>query len=127
MKRYSDAATPGRLLVDLIPICDYSLRTTNSPEWIIVKYIPSWFPGASFKRIAAADRQLAGDTFGRLLQMVQERMVRSFFPYCMKFTPSVYQADGDARYSLVASFIQERGGQRSNKEEEFIMFTAADL
>ncbi|KAF8199316.1 cytochrome P450 [Mycena galopus ATCC 62051] len=44
MKSFSDAMVPGRFLVDSIPI---------------LKYVPEWFPGADFKRIAREGRKLA--------------------------------------------------------------------
>jgi hypothetical protein len=77
MKRYSDAATPGRWLVDIIPIRksmrdEYSIQLTAIP----VSYVPSWFPGASFKRIAAADRIFARDTFEKPFIDVKEQVVR---------------------------------------------------
>lgn len=51
---FSQAAAPGVWLVDIFPSC---MLATISRNLILTKldtvqYIPSWFPGAKFKRIA---------------------------------------------------------------------------
>ncbi|KAJ7234414.1 cytochrome P450 [Mycena rebaudengoi] len=48
MQRFSEAAAPGRWLVDLIPT---------------LKYAPNWFPGANFKKFAVICRVKAGEAF----------------------------------------------------------------
>jgi hypothetical protein len=53
MSHFSETTRPGAYLVDVLPIC-------RGSHWYIssilddfqVKYLPSWFPGASFKREA---------------------------------------------------------------------------
>jgi hypothetical protein len=61
MEEFSLAFRPGVFMVDFIPWrrCLFQPTwTTNSPRLSIyqVKYIPSWFPGANFRKLAAAWR-----------------------------------------------------------------------
>ncbi|KAF5387480.1 hypothetical protein D9757_007797 [Collybiopsis confluens] len=48
MQKFSEAAKPGKWLVDLIPL---------------LKHIPSWFPGANFQSFAAECRTISLDAF----------------------------------------------------------------
>jgi hypothetical protein len=75
----SEAATPGRFLVDLIPIRESRgfcvwLNTAHQAE--VVKYIPSWVPGANFQRhanrMATLSRQVRDDAS----DIMAEQMVR---------------------------------------------------
>ena len=53
----SDIVNAGSYLVDSVPICECSDIRCCAKRWsdlgIAVKHIPSWFPGAGFKRQAA--------------------------------------------------------------------------
>lgn len=60
MKGGSEAAVPGRFLVDLIPA---------------LKYVPSWMPGAEFKRKAARLSKLIHNAEARPFQYVKDKMV----------------------------------------------------
>lgn len=59
-----EAARPGRFLVDTLP-------------WL--KYIPGWFPGASFQRIAAQGRDLMQKSRSVPFQVAKRALVRD--PY----------------------------------------------
>jgi hypothetical protein len=55
---FNISGTPGAFLVDLVPICESRARQ-RAPKFVdilldifIVKYIPEWFPGGGFKKIA---------------------------------------------------------------------------
>ncbi|KAJ7756417.1 cytochrome P450 [Mycena maculata] len=94
MQRFSVAAAPGRWLVDLIPA---------------LKHVPTWFPGAHFKKFAALCRVKARQAFEAPFLSVKQQM-----------------KDGVARRSLVASYL-EASSSLTQEEEEFIMFTMGDL
>ena len=56
----SEAATPGAFLVDILPI---------------LKYVPSWFPGAGFQKKAAHWRQVNISFAEKPFRYVEEQMV----------------------------------------------------
>ena len=56
----SEAGVPGAFLVDLLPV---------------LKYVPSWFPGAEFKRKAARWRALISETLERPYHRVKRELV----------------------------------------------------
>ena len=56
----SAAGVPGAFLVDLLPV---------------LKYVPSWFPGAEFKRKAARWRALISETLERPYHRVKRELV----------------------------------------------------
>ncbi|PWY89157.1 cytochrome P450 [Aspergillus heteromorphus CBS 117.55] len=59
MDRFSVAASPGRWLVDTIPA---------------LKYMPEWFPGASFQRTGRAWRKTLLDVIEKPYDLVRRRM-----------------------------------------------------
>ena len=64
IKAGSEAAIPGAFWVDFFPV---------------LAYVPSWFPGAGFKRKAADWRKLNRTMVEKPFAYVQERLVRFFF------------------------------------------------
>jgi hypothetical protein len=60
----SEAAVPGAFWVDLVPI---------------LKYVPSWFPGAGFQKKAARWRELANAMAEKPFRYVKEQVVRLSF------------------------------------------------
>ncbi|KAF7360790.1 Cytochrome P450 [Mycena venus] len=58
--QFSEVTRPGAFLVDVLPI---------------LKYIPSWFPGAEFKRLAKMYTKLCDDFADVPLAYVQEQML----------------------------------------------------
>jgi hypothetical protein len=61
----SEAAVPGAFLVDFFPI---------------LKYVPSWFPGAGFQKKAARVREATNIMADKPFRLVQERLIQiSFF------------------------------------------------
>jgi hypothetical protein len=57
-----EAGIPGTFLVDLLPF---------------LKYVPSWFPGAGFKRKAAHYAALNVEVVNQPFNIVQTKMVSS--------------------------------------------------
>ena len=60
MNGVAQAGIPGSFWVDLFPI---------------LKYVPSWFPGAGFKKKAARVREASNIMAERPFQHVQEQLV----------------------------------------------------
>lgn len=57
----SEAAKPGTFLVDFLPLRKYDLPFvgTFKDDMYVVKYIPSWMPGAGFQHKARESKTLA--------------------------------------------------------------------
>ena len=60
----SEAGIPGAFWVDLLPI---------------LKYIPSWFPGAGFQKKVARWREAINAMAGKPFRHVQEQLVQVHF------------------------------------------------
>ncbi|KAJ7272050.1 cytochrome P450, partial [Mycena haematopus] len=61
MEDFSEAVTPGAYLVDLLPI---------------LKYVPSWMPGAGFKRKAKVWRKRRVEVFEKPFTFVEEQLAQ---------------------------------------------------
>jgi hypothetical protein len=61
---FSEAGVPGAFWVDLIPI---------------LKYVPSWFPGAGFQKKAARWREAINTMAEKPFRHVQEQLVQDHF------------------------------------------------
>jgi hypothetical protein len=64
LKRLDEASMPGTFLVDFLPI---------------LKYVPSWFPGAGFQKKAARSREVNRSMIEKPFRYVKEQLVRVFF------------------------------------------------
>ena len=58
----AEAGIPGTFLVDLLPV---------------LKYVPSWFPGAGFKRKAARYAAVNAEVVDQPFKIIQRKMVSS--------------------------------------------------
>ena len=67
----AEAGIPGSFWVDLIPI---------------LKYVPSWFPGASFQKKAAGWKELINKMAEKPFRHVQEQLVQVYFWELMRFS-----------------------------------------
>ena len=63
MNGAAEAAVPGTFWVDMFPI---------------LKYVPSWFPGAGFQKKAARVREAANTMAEKPFRHVQEQLVQVF-------------------------------------------------
>jgi hypothetical protein len=68
ISRANEVAVPGAFLVDLFPI---------------LKYVPSWFPGAGFHKKAAHMRKINATMVEKPFRYVQEQLVREPFSRIM--------------------------------------------
>lgn len=100
MKEFSLAATPLAWTVDLIPI---------------LRYLPEWLPGASFKKISRAWKKSVEGTAYMPYQFVQRKMAASCH-----------------RQSYVSRLVEQckkesKNGYLSPEDEHAITWTAANL
>jgi hypothetical protein len=65
------ATMPGRWLVDYVPI---------------LRYVPAWFPGADFKKSAAAMGKLLHDMAEVPYQLTIQKMVTYNYRHCRTFS-----------------------------------------
>ena len=69
MRGVSEAGVPGAFLVDVFPV---------------LKYVPSWFPGAGFQKKAAHWRELNKFLIEKPFRYVKEQLVRGQFSNLFK-------------------------------------------
>lgn len=78
LENISEGATPGRFLVDFIPLREWSApwpRTILTLAILSVRHVPAWFPGAGFQRYAEKaqrDHRIMRD---KPIEVVQAEMV----------------------------------------------------
>jgi hypothetical protein len=70
-----------------------------------VKYIPSWMPGAGFKKTAEAYKETTQQLISKPYNMVKERMVR--FPCLDSSHSPITQDAGTAPFSFTSMLIEE--------------------
>jgi hypothetical protein len=81
MKQFAYTLTPGAYSVDVIPIRSFSISQHTaefSHKTLAVKYLPSWFPGASFHKTARLYRQTLRDLVDIPFNMVLEQIVSAY-------------------------------------------------
>jgi len=64
LKGVAEAGIPGAFLVDLFPV---------------LKYVPSWFPGAGFQKKAVRWREATNSMAEKPFRLVQEQLVQILF------------------------------------------------
>ncbi|KAL4959505.1 cytochrome P450 [Aspergillus stella-maris] len=96
LENFSVAGTPGAWIVDAVPI---------------LKYIPSWLPGAGFKRTAAKWRDNLITTIEKPYRLVQKQMKEGKYPD-----------------SYLSNLLEEaRGRTLTADEEKVIKWSAGSL
>ncbi|KAJ5665051.1 uncharacterized protein N7477_007499 [Penicillium maclennaniae] len=96
LEQFGHAATPGTWLVDIIPA---------------LKYVPSWFPGAGFKRTAQEFRKNLEEVAKKPYALVQQRI-----------------KDGRYKPSFLSDTLKLNGIPPSGSEEELVArWTTASL
>ena len=103
----AEAGVPGTFWVDLFPI---------------LKYVPSWFPGAVFQRKAACWREATNTMADKPFCHVQEQLVqyRFIFKSSWAYRTMILQKNGKATPSVAASLIErlpDEGDPRRSREE----------
>ncbi|KAL3461172.1 cytochrome P450 [Aspergillus heterothallicus] len=96
LEKFSIAGTPGAWLVDTVPF---------------LRYLPAWFPGAGFKRTAAAWRKTLLTTIEKPYRLVLQQMQEGRYPD-----------------SYLSNLLEEaRGRTLTAEEEQVIKWSAASL
>ena len=74
------AGVPGAFLVDILPVCEWSLPydglSNGLTDYPIVKYVPAWFPAAGFKNIASYYRHYILKLADAPAEFAKKEMVR---------------------------------------------------
>lgn len=87
LAEFSLAAEAGKWMVDMMPFCKkkrsamcfITSRFSRSSDYFwTVKYIPDWFPGTSFKRVATEWRGVLDQTVDQPHAFVKQQMVSCF-------------------------------------------------
>jgi hypothetical protein len=104
LKGLAEAGTPGSFLVDLLPI---------------LKYVPSWMPGAGFKRKAAYWRKVNLDMAEKPFEHVKATLVSSIAVSSYPPLISEYkQRQGNAVPSVAATMIEALPGESGVRRVE---------
>lgn len=114
-QQFSNAVQIGNWAVDSIPMCEdhfkdhlhFKLSSSTDQVWL-VKYLPSWFPGAGFQRTA--------QKWGQVLTTLAER------PYAFALHQRSKQKD---TASYVSRHLDLLSGPATPDEENLIKWTAA--
>ncbi|KAF9260579.1 cytochrome P450 [Marasmius fiardii PR-910] len=95
MRGFAQASEPGKWWVD---------------SFSTLKHIPSWFPGASFKRVAGAMRAELDRLYDVPYNYVKEEMHKN-----------------NVQRSFVSTFIEDKRGELTAEEEDLVKAAAASL
>jgi hypothetical protein len=110
LRTFAQASVFGAYLVDYIPV---------------LKYVPSWMPGASFKRKACGWRHLSREMLESQFKTVKQKMVS----YATIFIPrrsEDLQAQGTAKSCIVTRELENWiESDKRAAEEELIINIAA--
>jgi len=110
LRTFAQASVFGTYLVDYIPI---------------LKYVPSWMPGASFKRKAREWRHLSRDMLESQFKTVKQKMVSCATIFIPRRSKDL-QAQGTAKSCIVTTELESwMESDKSVGEEELIMNVAA--
>ena len=105
MRGVSEAGVPGAFLVDVFPV---------------LKYVPSWFPGAGFQKKATHWREVNKFLIEKPFSYVKEQLVRGQF-FELVQTMILQQKNGNAAPSVAAGLIErlpdESDPQRTMEEK----------
>lgn len=129
-----EATRPGRWLVDTFPICECSLcRDTDHMvmSWHAVRFVPSWFPGAGFKRQAIIWQTRLRELESAPHEWAKQQIVSmlSFFMtisygFCCSLSPQLLmcrKASGNYVESFTSQNLQPEDNHSVNAEEESII------
>jgi hypothetical protein len=101
----SQAGVFGAYLIDYIPL---------------LRYVPSWMPGASFKRKARKWRRLSHEMRESQFKIVKEKMVSRAIVYTVSFSKDL-QAKGTAVACIATSELERCVESGRSDEEELAM------
>ena len=109
----AEAGIPGSFLVDLFPV---------------LKYVPSWFPGASFQKRTARWKEAVNIMAEKPFRHVKEQLVQpTFFESSWASFTLILQKNGKVTPSVAASLIErlpDEGDPQRSREEKIAKGTA---
>lgn len=90
---------------------------TLSKSALLVRYIPSWFPGASFKRTALLSQKYADDMVEAPFQFVEKSMVSPLLPCSFICTDCTrFKASGVTIPSMVTESLKRVAKDQAGEE-----------
>ncbi len=128
----SMAGNAGAYLVDYIPIRELHISSLSSsrsknPRISIVKHIPSWLPGATFKRQAAEWKKATDAMVERPFKAVRTAMVSLHSHRSKLFcgprlvSDASIQAEGKATPSMILSLLNEADDSEDKQRKETVI------
>lgn len=128
MDQFSETTAANAFLVDVFPISEhiaYHVRYQNLDHSFSVKYIPSWFPGAGWKRKASLYHSTLQSMLNTPFDWVKQEMVTRLSPLQVSFTEMHRQVNGTARPSFIRTRLDNEG--LSAEDEHVIKWAAAGI
>lgn len=131
---FDETAMLGAWLVDSFPLCKSSHSSLHFilTYTCLVKYVPSWFPGAGFKRYAARGRVVTTKTVNAPFDEVKRHVVRPplfFSLFRVLHNPYIFrgllQEQGTAGGSFCSMLLQD--GNCDAETEDCIKWSAAGI
>jgi hypothetical protein len=114
LARTASVVIGGGALVDFFPICPFvdDFSPVAGIDMLPVKYIPTWFPGAKFKRDAQSAKADVLAQFEGPFNMVKEKMVMHLIchPLNIRLTGILQQSENvvpSFTSSLIESLSQD--------------------
>lgn len=96
----------------------------------VVKYLPSWFPGAAFQVLGKKGKELRVHSMNEPFDMVFEQVVSSFANLLQRhqLTPLVQREGRVESLSYTSRLLEAKGGANSNQEDiSLIKSTAGSM
>jgi hypothetical protein len=126
MEHFGETTRPGAYLVDIIPICKWLLPYISSNlDDLEVKYLPEWFPGASFKREAKRMRADLMRACDRPYDRVMKELVSRICPLCDILRNQPLQDAGNYKSSFFHQLLSE--SNLNHYQRELIKWSAMSM
>jgi hypothetical protein len=131
LKAVGIALEPGSFLVDLLPIRKFRELYVEetifcfNPTFTLVRYLPDWFPGAAFKRLAAQWNKDAEDMVSAPFAFVRAQQVQSIIRRFISTSSNrLIQEAGTPNQSFVSHTMQK---ELSDEEIIILKYAAGTL
>jgi cytochrome P450 len=108
VNNFAKATVPGNFMIDLLPSRELHARfALGNTERVPVKYVPAWFPGAGFQRLAQNHREMQRRALDAPIELIEAEMVR--FPNIPAHSDPdwLLQAEGAAPPSMAQEMLEE--------------------
>ncbi len=112
LDQFSQLSQPGAFVVDIAPV---------------LRHVPSWLPGAGFKKTAELWRNTLMEAVDIPYNFVQQRLVRYLPPYfsAMNLTMHIAQSEHTNTSNFTSDLLEK--GKLDDDKEHSIKWSAASL